>query len=278
MTTQAHDARLVYAVWQRLITDEALCDAVIDNRLGEGEPSAQLDPDELAIARAFGADPGFRWAVENLRYRATTMVVRNLEKRMPVTARLLTGGNEDWLWDLASEYLGRHGWRDLGHRYNAECLRFGEFVTRQVARRRVLGDACMAALAYESGILSVLVRASEQDGWPAMADGGRGWRPRRNPNAVIVDLPVDLVAWLGSGDGPPVPASQAPVALVMYMPVVDRPVQIERLDGADKAILNAVSGRSTLAELISEIGEREGIDPAAVEHALHRWQRSGLLM
>jgi hypothetical protein len=276
MTTQRHDARQVYAVWQRLIADESLCDAVIDDRLDA--LSDVLDAGDMAIARAFGADPGFRWAVENLRYRATTMVVRNLEKRMPMTTRLLTGGNGDWLWDLASEYLMRHGWRDLGHRYNSECLRFAEFVTRRVARRRLLGDACSAALAYESGTLSVLVRAAEQRDWPAPVDEGRTWRPRRNPNAAVVDLPVDLVAWLASGDGPPSPASQEPVALVMYMPASDRPVQIERLANTEKRILTSVSGKETIAELIRDIDERDGIDPADVEQPLRRWQRAGLLM
>lgn len=276
MSTQHHDARQVYALWQRLIADESLCDAAIEGRLDE--LSETLDAGDVAIARAFGADPGFRWAVENLRYRATTMVVRNLEKRMPITTRLLTGGNGDWLWDLASEYLARHGWRDLGHRYNSECLRFAEFVTRRVARRRLLGDACLAALAYESGVLSVLVRASEQRDWPTGDDGGRSARPRRNPNAVVVDLPVDLVAWLASGDGSPAPASSEPVALAMYMPALDRPVEILRLTSAEKRILNAVSGNATVVELVREIDEREGIDPADVEQALHRWQRAALLM
>lgn len=277
MSTQRHDARLVYAVWQRVIADEALSDAVIDNRLGE--LSEQLSGDEMAILRDFGASPGFRWAVENLRYRATTMVVRNLEKRMPVTTRLLTGGNDDWLWDLASEYLMRHRWRDLGHRYNSECLRFAEFITARVAKRRLLGDACLAALAYEAGILTVLVRASEQADWSApVAPDEDTWQPRRNPSAVIAELAVDLVAWLESRDGPPVPSSQTPVALVMYMPAIDGTVQIERLSDTGKKILDAVSGQSTVPELIGEIRGREDIDAADIEHTLRRWQRSRLLI
>jgi hypothetical protein len=278
MSTQRHDAQLVYAVWQRVIADEAISDAVIDNRLGE--LSEQFHRDEMAILRDFAADPGFRWTVENLRYRATLMIVRNLQKRMPRTVRLLTGGSGDWLWDLVSEYLLRHHWRDLGHRYNSECIRFAEFVTRRVARRRLLGDACMAALAYESGILAVLVRASEKADWPATVEreDDPAWQPRRNPSAVIAELPVDLVAWLESGDGPPIPTSRAPVALLMYMPTIDGSVQIERLADNERTIFNAVSGGSPVTELVREIHEREGIDPADMEDALRRWQRARVLM
>lgn len=278
MSAQRHDAQRVYAVWQRVIADEALSDAVVENRLDD--LSELFDRDEMSILRDFASEPGFRWAVENLRYRATTMIVRNLQKRMPATVRLLTGGNHDWLWDLASEYLVRHRWLDLGHRYNSECLRFAEFITRRVARRRALGDECLAALAYESGILTSLVRASEQVAWPAAIarEDNQAWQPRRNPSAVVARLPVDLLAWLQSGDGPPVPTSRIPLALLLYVPTVDGSVQIERLTDHEAAIFNAVSGDSPVTLLARDIGQREGIDPGDVEHVLRRWQRFHVLM
>ncbi|ACY14313.1 hypothetical protein [Haliangium ochraceum] len=279
MSAPSRDAELVYAVWQRAVADENLSDAIAEGRVDE--LAELLSSEELAVARDFAAEPGFRWSMENLRYRAGTMIVRGLKKRMPRTAHLLCGGNDDWLRDLAGEYLMRHRWRDLGHHYNAESLRFAAFIEQRVARRRELGSACCAALSYESARLRVLVAATASMPETPAVTAFEDWRPQRAPWVERLNMPAELADWLLAGDralSPPTaqpdPAptvAHYPTTMLVYLPVRDGKVQTERLTDTETKIFDAVDGDASAPALVRAL--RAEIAPEESERALRNWQR-----
>src|SRR5438270_64202 len=75
---------------------------------------------DVAILDEFQREPGLRWNVENLRFRATHHVLTTLRNYLPITLHLLTRGDEDWQRDLVYEYLWFHRWDELGRRMLAE--------------------------------------------------------------------------------------------------------------------------------------------------------------
>ncbi|HEX8110587.1 MAG TPA: hypothetical protein VF516_22805, partial [Kofleriaceae bacterium] len=131
------DARAVYDVWIRLVQSEPLYEAMLRGEHAAVARALGFTELELAILDDFAIQPGTRWHVENLRFRAVTMVSRLLGWHLPATLRLVTEGRDGWLRDLVYEYLSLHRWVEFGHHHRfAECERFAALVEHRVLQRR----------------------------------------------------------------------------------------------------------------------------------------------
>ena len=171
---QRFDARAVYDVWIRLIQSEALYDAMLRGEHAAVARTLGFTELELAILDDFAVQPGTRWHVENLRFRAVTMVSRLLGWHLPATLRLVTEGREGWLRDLVYEYLSLHRWIELGHHHRfAECARFAAFLEDRVLKRRMPPPHVEAVLGFERGVIELLRRAATL---PVAS-----WRPEQYP-------------------------------------------------------------------------------------------------
>ena len=259
------DAKLVYDVWMRLVGDEELYDAMLDGRHAEVARERGMNDEEILILDDFAGQPGTRWHVDNLRFRCTTMVSRILKWHLPATISLLTGGNEDWLRDLTFEYISDQRWRDLGHHKRlAECQRFAKSVRLKIKKRRLASDYLEEVLRYELAVIDLVQRAAQlgPDAWPELRDAAAA-RPRLGPAVQLVELPVDLTAWLNKPEGKPVPASAEPATALVWIPGPSEGHRMVALDAANRALLEACRGERTVPELAA--------GSAAAEATLKRW-------
>jgi hypothetical protein len=272
---RAFDARAVYDVWIRLVQSEPLYDAMLRGEHAAVARSLGFTELEIAILDDFAIQPGTRWHVENLRFRAVTMVSRLLGWQLPATLRLITEGRDGWLRDLVYEYLSLHRWVELGHHHRvAECERFAAFVEHRVVKRRMPPPHIEAVLAFERGLIELSRRAATL---PIAA-----WPPRR-PGAVAADaaivrgpvqlalaLPVDLLAWLRDPSTELRVTSPAPLDVVGYVTAADAPVETEPLTSIGAQLLAAAATPRPRAEL-------ERVVPGAAA-LVATWLDRGLLV
>src|SRR4051812_22793501 len=114
---QAFDAELVYSTWLTVVAEEPLYEAMLTGQHAEVAQKLGLTAQQVLILDDFRDQAGTTWHIENLRFRCTTMVGRILKWHLPGTMLLLTRGNNDWLRDLAYEYMAHSHWQDFGHHH-----------------------------------------------------------------------------------------------------------------------------------------------------------------
>jgi hypothetical protein len=252
------DAKRVYDVWLRLVADETLYDAMLEGAHAARATELGMDAEDILILDDFASQPGTRWHVDNLRFRCTVMVSRVLKWHLPATIALLTGGNDDWLRDLTYEYISDQRWKDLGHhRRLAECARFAKVVRSKIMKRRRPPEYLEHVLSFELSIHELLQRASSLplDAWPKPGDPATA-RPVPAPATKLVELPVDLVAWLAKPEGPLTVTSPEPTTALVWIPAPTEPHRMEALDAAAKTIWESCRGDQTVAQLGSPLVER----------------------
>lgn len=278
------DARGAFDVWLRLVRDERVYAAFVAGRHRECAPGLDLDGDELAILDEFAARPGTRWNVENIRFRATYQVAIRLGLWMPMTVRLLTGGNEDWLRDLVFEYLTFHEWDDLGPYALTECERFAGFVRDRVTLRRLFDPRLAPVLAFETAVVQLLrsTRDVPAGAWPAPARPGdddelRAMRPRPGPVARVVELSLDVSPWLESSELDGAPLRYAPTTYLVYVPSLQGPHRVQTLTEGARLVFEACAGERTVGEIAAEFEAEHDVPPAAVLGLVRRWVESGAL-
>jgi hypothetical protein len=248
------DARAVYDVWIRLVQTEALYEAMLRGEHAALAQTLGFTELELAILDDFAIQPGTRWHVENLRFRAVTMVSRLLGWHLPATLRLVTEGREGWLRDLVYEYLSLHRWVELGHHHRfAECERFAAFVEVRVLKRRMPPLHVEAVLAFERGVIDVSRRAAtlpiaESSPRPHGAPASDA-AIVRGPVQVQLALPVDILAWLRDPTTDLHVTAPAPLDVVAYVTAADASVQTEPLTPVGKQLLAAAATPRTRGEL-----------------------------
>jgi len=283
-------AEAAHELWRRVISDELIYEAMLGGHHRERAEALRLSEDELRALDELRAQPGTIWAVENIRFRGTSMTLRTLRGRLPCTVQLLTQGNADWLWDLAYEYLAWCRWQDLGHARAAEALRFVDFVRRRVMARRRFPAFMDTVLGYEAAANVLLQRCAglPVDRWPRDGDAlaGRiaGARLRLSDTATLVALTHDLVDWLrGPSAGVswfeaasgPVPAevAAAPAFVVLHLASAEARVAAERLEPDQHAVLASCRGEATGRELLAARADLPG---AAAW--LGAWARRGIVV
>lgn len=261
------DARAVYDVWIRLVQSEPLYDAMLRGEHAALARDLGFTELELAILDDFAIQPGTRWHVENLRFRAVTMVSRLLGWHLPATLRLVTEGRDGWLRDLVHEYLSLHRWVELGHHHRfAECERFAAFVEHRVLQRRRPPPHIAAVLGFERGLIELARRAAALPiaAWPprpAAADASPGALPGASPDAwndarIVrgpvqrsLTLPVDILAWLRDPTTELRVTAPAPLEVIAYVAAADAPVEIEPVTPAGRQLLDAAATPRPRGEL-----------------------------
>jgi len=246
---RAFDARVVYDVWIRLVQSEALYDAMLHGEHAALARTLGWSELELAILEDFAIQPGTRWHVENLRFRAVTMVSRLLGWHLPATLRLVTEGRPGWLRDLVYEYLSLHRWVELGHhRRFAECARFATFVEERVLKRRMPPPHVEAVLAFERGLIELTRRAAmlPMAEWPArgqrIAAPGAPIVPIvRGPVQVQLALPVDILAWLREPTIELHVTALGPVDVLAYVAAADASPELEPVTAIGTQVLAATA-------------------------------------
>lgn len=260
-------ARRVYEVWEQLIQDEELYDAMLAGTHRE-LAGRGLDGEAVEILDQFRAEPGTRWSVENLRFRSTMFVSDLLLLYLPRTIRLLTRGNDEWRHDLCFEYLAYHRWRPMGHMQLMECERFAAFIRDRIMKRRVMPPHLEPVMAYELAVIGLLRSTTRiaADAWPVRRDPTEAelpaLRPRRSPAQVIVELDVDLRPWIESGDPARGTLGPGPITLLVHMPSLEERYQIKTISDGVRIVLERCDGVRTVGDLASEL-EDEFELPAA---------------
>jgi hypothetical protein len=270
------DAKLVYDVWLRLISDEELYRAMLDDTHRGLAASRGLGESELEILEKFRSEKGTRWNIENLRFRTALEVSDTLGSYLPRTIRMLTNGDANWLQDISFEYLAFHKWVEYGHHRFAECERFAAYVADRIMKRRVTPAHLDSVLAFELGVVSVLKRTLEvpAEAWSApreLADAELGQaRLRRSPCCDVIALPVDIREWVTSGDPLRGQVRSEPVAFLVYVPSLTDTHRIKILGEGPREVLARFDGSRTTDEAAGEL-EELGIERTELLALVRNW-------
>jgi len=281
--TPAFDSRRVYDVWQKLISDEELYERLLEDRHRELRDSRGLSEEDLAVLDDFRREPGLRWNIQNLRFRAADHVKVVLQVYLPRTLYFLTKGEDGWLRDLVYEYVAYHRWHEYGRSYLTECIRFARYVRERIAQRRRLPEILDPVMALELAVVEVLRETANvpPEAWqrgPAPDDAAlRAARPRWGPAMKIIDLPVDFTEWIQTGDPSHGTVKEEPVALLIRVPSLEESHRVQRLSEGTRLLLERCTGSRTTAEIIAEVEDELGLEPAQVTNMIQRWLADGTL-
>jgi hypothetical protein len=280
----AIDARRALDVWVRLVRDEELYDATMAGRHRDLAAARRLDADDLVILDEFRERPGTRWNVENIRFRAALQVSVRLRMWMPLTVFALTRNDEDWLNDLAFEYLVHHRWSDLGPYQLTECERFGAFVRQRVVQRRRFNRQLEPILAFELAVIELLNATEEipADAWTGSSGGDDrpplgAIRPRRGPAVRLIELPLDVTPWLQAADPTGLVLPDREVHYLVYVPSLQHAHRVQTLSEGARVLFERCTGERTSDELASQLADEFDMDPAGVRGQIQRWLDLGAL-
>lgn len=269
----AISSRRAYEVWTQLVEDEELYEAMLEGTHGS-LPGRGLDAEAIEILDRFRAEPGTRWNVENLRFRAALEVSEVLGLYLPRTLHLLTRGDADWRQDLCFEYLAHHRWRSLGHLRLTETERFGDFIRTRILKRRMPPPHLEEVLAFELAVVQLL-RATAgvaAEAWPVRREVTEeelpALRPRRSPVQLVVDLGVDLRPWIESGDPTRGEVGEGPIALLLHAPSLEEPYRIKAISDGVRVVLERCDGERTIAALAGELEEEFELPAAEVRRVV----------
>ncbi|WP_437806157.1 hypothetical protein [Sorangium sp. So ce1078] len=275
MSLEPHEA---FRVWTMLVADEALYDATLAGRHAELAASRGLDARHVAVLDELHRQPGTRWNIENLRFRAAAEVAASLVSYMPRTALLLTRGDPDWLQEIAFEYLAHHRWEELGHLRFSECERFAGYLRRRILKRRRPPEHIEPVLDYELSVIALLKKtaAIPAAAWPtdvALDDDATlaGLRLRAAPATAIVDLPVNLLDWIRSGDPRAGEVRDEPLSLLLVVPSLGEAHRIWTLREGPRSLFPLFNGQETTREVAERAGDELGFERDEVFAMARRW-------
>jgi hypothetical protein len=280
----AIDSRTTFEVWQFLIYDEMLSTAVFDGTYPALAQSRGYTPEQIAVLDWFAAQPGMRWNVENLRFRAALETAAALCIHLPRTARLLTRGDDDWLQDICYEYLSHHRWDALGHRRLTECERFGRYVRGRIMRRRITPPHLEAVLELELAVIDVYKQtaAIPRDGWPTPPvfddDALQSSRPRRGPAQRLLEQAIDLRAFMSAAKPLEVVAGPGPVTWFIHLPGPTKSHRMRIFSEGVCEVLTRCTGEQTALEIAEAMEDDFGLPRAQVTHLVRTWLDEGVLV
>jgi hypothetical protein len=280
----AIDARKGYDVWLQLIADEELYRHTIAGTHRELAERKHLGDDELAILDAFHAEKGTRWNIENLRFRTAITAGGSLASYMPRTCRMLTNGDDNWLQDIAFEYLAFYRWTEHGHYRFAECERFGEYVRERIMKRRITPPHLEVVLDFELAVVRLLKKTAHIDRWPEPPELTDEQlveaRVCRAEAVELVELPVDIRAWVESGDPLTGTVQPQPVTLLIYVPSLRDKHRIKMIGEGLRVVLEHLgsSNDRTVGEVASVLEDDYGIERAELLGMIRDWLGERILM
>lgn len=278
------DSRRVYDVWQKLISDEELYELLLADRHRELKVSRGLSEEELTVLDEFRKEPGLRWNIENLRFRAADHVMSTLKVYLPRTIYLLTQGQEDWFRDIIYEYVALNRWQELGRNYLAECLRFGRHVRERISKRRALPEIVEHVLTMELAAVDLLREAGQvpAEKWPRERrelddDALAAARPRPGPAVKVIELPVDFSDWIHSADPSTGSVKEGSLTLLMLVPSPEETFRMQRISEGARLVFERFTGERTAAEVARAVEDELGLEPPQVYRLLRRWLSEGAL-
>ncbi|HEU4733133.1 MAG TPA: hypothetical protein VFT22_34810 [Kofleriaceae bacterium] len=263
----------VYEVWAQVIQDEELYEAMLEGRHARLEDRG-FDAETIAILDQLHAEPGTKWNVENLRFRAARFVGDILLFYMPRTIRLLTRGDDEWRQDLCYEYLAHHRWRAMGHMQLTECERFAEFVRSRVMRRRLTPPHFDAALTFELAAVRLLRSTADvpADAWPVRREVTDlelpRLVPRRAPVQAVVELDADLRPWLESGDSLTGEIAPDPITVLLYVPTSTDRYRIKVISEGVKVVLERCDGERTVDAIARALEDEHDLPATSVRRLI----------
>lgn len=278
------DSRTTYKVWHYLIHDEALSRAVFDGSYRTIATERGYTADEIEVLDWFAAQPGMRWNVENLRFRAAFETAASLYVHMPRTVHLLTKGDDDWMQDVCYEYLSFYQWDALGHRRLTECERFGRYIRERIMRRRITPQHLDSVLELELAIVDVLKRTIDipRDGWPAPpqldGDGLAAATVRRGPAQRLLQQAIDLRGFMTAKPAEQVDAGPGPVTWLIHLASPAHKPRTKVIGDGPKALLERCDGTRTSAQIARAMADEFGLPPDQVTRLIGTFLRDGVLV
>ena len=273
----AIDSRTTFEVWQYVIYDEVLSRAVFDGTYPELAVQRGYTAEQVAVLDWFAAQPGMRWNVENLRFRAALETAACLSIHIPKTARLLSRGDDDWLQDICYEYLSYYSWDALGHRRLTECERFGRYVRERIMRRRIMPKHLEHVLELELAVVEVMRKTAEipKDGWPTpvqLSDEQLdSIRPQRSIAQRLLEQSVDLRAFMGTEKALEVIAGPDPVTWFVHIGAPEKAPRLKVFSEGARELLVRCDGKRTTAEIAATMAEEFGLPRADVARLVRIW-------
>lgn len=276
MSPVAIDARLAHDVWLQLISDEELYRAMLDGTHHALAASRALGDRELAVLDALRAEKGTRWNIENLRFRTALECGATLTSYLPRTVRMLTNGDENWLQDVCFEYLAYFRWKEHGHFRFTECERFATYVRERIMKRRITPPHLEVVLDFELAVIRLLKRtAALPPPWPAPPvlddDALAAARLGRGRAVEVITLPVDIRAWVESGDPLRGEVRPAPVTFLAVVPSLDQPHRLKILGEGPALVLDQLTGERPTGELAAALEDEYGLEASALYAMLRGW-------
>lgn len=271
------DSRTTFDVWQQIIYDEQLSRALFDGSYRALAGERGFDEEQLAILDWFAAQPGMRWNVENLRFRAALETAACLAIHVPNTARLLSRGDDDWLQDICYEYLAYHRWDALGHRRLTECERFGAYVRERIVRRRRLPAHLEHVLELELAIVDVWKQTATVP-WPDPGTLEPSSRPRRAGAQRLLEQPIDLRAFMRDGRALEVTADAGPVTWFIYLTRPTARHKLSVISDGTRELLARCTGAHTVDEVAEEMERELELPRDPVVRQLAAWRAEGVIV
>ena len=273
------DARLAYDVWVTVIGDDDLYRAVLAGT--HRELARDFSAAQLAILDELHAAPGTRWNIENLRFRSALEVGATLSSYLPRTIKLLTKGEDQWLQDIAYEYISYYRWTEQGHHRLGECERFGTYARERIMKRRLVPPHFEAIMDYELSLVRLLKRTASVTTWPQPVDVDDvelgGWHVRRGPAVELVRLPVDVRAWIESNDPWSGEVIERPLVLVAYVRSLQETHRIKILGEGPQVVLEQLDGSRSLDAVALELDDEFGIERGQLFAMVRDWLAEGIL-
>jgi hypothetical protein len=197
------DARLVWDTWRRILTSDALVDAVVDPPARD--PAALgLGPDALAVLAEYASDPVAADVTIGMYRRGLVRNARTALKLVPLARRLVHASGLDET-EVVEAFVRSIGYRDEGPRFWRSAAAFVEFLAEHP---RLSAPAQRDLLALERAAVA-LVRRLGQDPpavWPADAAlepvaVGATDRFVASEAAAVASSDHDLTPWLEDSTG-----------------------------------------------------------------------------
>lgn len=201
MRAGMRDARLVWDVWRRILTSDALVDEVLaaPREPGRASPELELGAEERAVLAEYASDPIAADITIGMFRRGLTRNALIALRLVPLTHRLLFSGGLDPS-SVAADFVQSIGYRDDGPSFWRSAAAFVAYLAELPAFCRA---APRDALALEAAAIALMRRLGQAppavwpDGLVRHAVAARASdRHVASPTAVLAHSSCDLTAWL----------------------------------------------------------------------------------
>lgn len=271
------DSRTTFDVWQLIIYDEQLSRALLDGSYRDVATQRGFTGEQIAVLDWFAAQPGMRWNVENLRFRAALETAACLAIHLPATSRLLCRGDDDWLQDTCYEYLSYYRWDALGHRRLTECERFGAYVRERIVRRRRMPAHIEHVLELELAVVDVWKQTASVP-WPEPGTFDPLARPLRAGAQRVLEQPIDLRAFMRDGRALEVAPGPGPVTWFIYLTRPGTRHKLSVIGEGTRELLARCTGERAADEIAREMEDDFELPHEQVLQQLAAWREQGVIV